>query len=178
MALGVVRTTRWVNTRLARVPHLRLAGVFLCAYFGVAQLAIASNSCNSLSKVEWLLGTWSSSSPKRVYQERWHKVSDATLEGESKVTSADGQSIGVESLRIVAMQGGIFYLAKVPENTLPIAFKLNSCTDSMLQFANPQHDFPQSINYRKTSEDSLSVSVTGAEGEGFTLEFTRRHSEH
>jgi Domain of unknown function (DUF6265) len=132
----------------------------------------AETNCNSLNNISWLLGNWTSNSSKRTYVESWRKVSKDTYEGHSQVTSKDGKTTGYESLRLVNMSGDVFYLAKVSENALPIAFKLASCTANSALFQNITHDFPQSIKYSQ-NEKSLSVSVKGKNSEGFNIYFNR-----
>lgn len=136
-------------------------------------LASASTNCSSLANIDWILGSWSSKSTKRTYQESWSKISNDTYEGHSQVTLVNGKNVGYESLRLVVMAGEVFYLAKVTENELPIAFKLVSCTRGSLHFQNLKHDFPQSIKYFRNSENSFSVSVEGKENKGFRLNFLR-----
>ncbi|WP_299942430.1 DUF6265 family protein [uncultured Microbulbifer sp.] len=136
-------------------------------------LAQASMDCRSLEDIDWILGSWVSESSQRTYKEHWSKVSEATYEGYSEVTLTDGKNSGYESLRLVNMAGNIFYLAKVSENTLPIAFKLVSCSKDRLHFENIHHDFPQSIQYAYNNAGNLSVLVAGSGNKGFKLNFDR-----
>ena len=86
---------------------------------------------------------------------------------------ANGQITKTETLRLVAMSGDVFYIAKVPENTLPVPFRMETCSDDVATFANPAHDFPKRISYRWAAPDRMTVSVQGEGDQGFTLEFKR-----
>ncbi|WP_100643723.1 DUF6265 family protein [Alteromonas facilis] len=131
----------------------------------------AQSSCASLDLVEWIIGDWKTVSPKRTYHEHWQKISDSTYEGFSRVGSHDNTQTSFESLRLVEMASEVFYLAKVAENELPIAFKLILCDHNRVQFQNNKHDFPQSITYTLTSEGKLPVLVESENNKGFTLKF-------
>lgn len=151
--------------------YLLRNAIFLTIIF--APLTQASMDCRSLDALDWILGSWVSESSQRTYKEHWSKVSDDTYEGYSEVTLSSGKNSGYESLRLVNMAGNIFYLAKVSENTLPIAFKLVSCSKDRLHFENIDHDFPQSIQYSYNSAGNLSVLVAGNGNKGFKLNFDR-----
>lgn len=122
----------------------------------------ASPKASPLERCSWLLGTWRTGEPPHVTRESWTAASGSTWEGETITVSADDGKIQfTESLRIVAMAGEIFYLAKVAHNTLPVAFKLIQMDDHVLVFENPSHDFPRRMTYRLTEQNRLEVVVEG-----------------
>ena len=135
---------------------------------------LTGNMDQNLREMDWLIGTWKArNSPEKAILEHWNKASDLTFEGVGLIESGDTRK-EQETLRIVAMSGEIFYLAKVSHNPFPTAFKLTRQSQKELVFENPDHDFPKKIVYRLITEDSLEVSVTGAEEKGFTLRFQRQ----
>jgi hypothetical protein len=79
----------------------------------------------------------------------------------------------VEELRLVEMDGGVFYVAKVSHNELPVAFRLVECGADRLVFANPAHDFPRRLEYDRQADGRLSVRVSDGASQGFTLVFVR-----
>lgn len=79
----------------------------------------------------------------------------------------------METLRIAAMSGGVFYIAKVPEHDLPIAFELTVCDERTAVVENPGHDSPKMIAYRLAVDGVLSVTVTDGADRGFTLRYVR-----
>ena len=133
-----------------------------------------AQECNDLSAVEWMAGAWETEDAVRRTAEHWAPISEHTMEGEGRVYRKEGGSLtGSESLRLVDMGGEVFYLAKTRGNPLPIAFRLESCTDDSATFENPDHDFPQRLVYRHPSRDALHVEVSDLDGNGFLLEFVR-----
>ena len=77
----------------------------------------------------------------------------------------------VASMRLVAMDGQIFYLAKVASNLLPMAFRLDTCEPRRALFTNPSHDFPKSIDYSLAKNGELIVVVGHDQAQQFTLVF-------
>ncbi len=83
------------------------------------------------------------------------------------------RSTSAEELRLVEMADGVFYIAKVTHNELPVAFRLSECADGRFAFVNPTHDFPKRLDYVRQGEDRLVVRVSDGADKGFTLNFTR-----
>lgn len=136
-------------------------------------------ACQSLSVIDWVLGEWTRTGKTSVIRETWRKVSEATFEGESIATSlADREVVGYETLRLVSMSDGVFYIAKVTENEMPVPFRMTHCSDDHAVFENPEHDAPQRLTYehkhaRGEDPDHLEVTVEGGAMKAFTLVFTR-----
>ena len=69
-----------------------------------------------------------------------------------------------EFLRIERRADGVYYVA-APSGQKEDAFKLVSITtddkDTIFTFSNPQHDFPQTIIYRRGIEGWLYAHVEG-----------------
>ena len=138
-----------------------------------------AGECGTLERVDWLLGDWTARAGETEIRESWRRVSESTFEGESVTTALAGNDvIDVETLRLVAMSGGVFYLAKVSHNELPVPFRLTECTDGLLVFENPLHDAPRRLTYAllEASEPGgtgLEVRVGGGRMEEFSLLFRR-----
>ena len=71
-----------------------------------------------------------------------------------------------ERLRIEQGDDGLVYVAS-PKGQAPTRFPATSVEQDHLRFENPEHDFPQSLDYR-LSGTTLTVEVRG-EGGGFDL---------
>ena len=69
---------------------------------------------------------------------------------------ADDEVVNYETLRLVAMSDGVFYIAKVTHNDLPVPFRLTQCSEGVAVFENPAHDAPRRLIYRV-----LDVSAPG-----------------
>ena len=125
--------------------------------------------------MHWLLGAWRAEGEQVFTDETWTQVSPSTFEGRGEATTrASGEKQGLETLRLVEMSGGIYYIAKVGHNDLPVAFQATHCSDDSAVFENPQHDFPKRLAYRSKGADGLVVEVSDGAARGFALEFTRR----
>jgi Domain of unknown function (DUF6265) len=112
-------------------------------------------------KFDWLLGEWKMERANSYTIESWKQAGVNTIEGESFTLDSKNDSIIFsESLRILLMNGEYFYLAKVPQNKLPVAFKMSYYHDERIVFENINHDFPQRIEYSKISNDSLRVTIS------------------
>lgn len=145
----------------------------------VASLAMPAGSavsgdCSTLEPAAWLLGTWTATSGKERLTEDWRRAGDATFEGEGSTWSIEsGERTGSESLRLAAMSSGVYYIAKVAHNPLPVPFALTSCTAGILVFENPAHDFPRRLEYTYVAPDRMTVRVSDGLAKAFTLEFRR-----
>ncbi|WJG09285.1 DUF6265 family protein [Aliiglaciecola sp. LCG003] len=128
--------------------------------------------CNSLDSLDWILGTWHSQTEKDQTWETWQRATDNTFEGKGETHSA--AAIHQEQLRLINMNGEIFYLAKVPSNNLPVAFKLESCESRTAKFVNFEHDFPQILEYHINQDNELVVSVSSTTNQGFVVKFQQQ----
>ena len=68
-----------------------------------------------------------------------------------------------------------------PRGLGDVDFKLVQAGDDYVEFANPEHDFPQRIVYRRVTPDTLEITVSapwadkGTEpGKGFSYRLQRR----
>ncbi len=139
-----------------------------------------AEDCSSLETVGWLAGDWTTGGEGRQVLESWDAVSADTFEGLGAVRASRDDEVHVtETLRLAAMSGSVYYIAKVPENDSPVPFRLTSCSGGSATFENPAHDFPKRISYRYSEHDGpgpperMTVSVSGDGDQGFTLEFER-----
>lgn len=131
--------------------------------------APAAADCTELAPLDWLLGAWRADAGKTVITERWSRASAVTFEGLGEQQAGDRRVR--ESLRLVEMSGKVFYLAKVDENPLPVAFELTTCVDGRYLFENPAHGFPRQIEYLRDRDAGFRVKVSNRDGSGFQLDF-------
>ncbi|MDK1286522.1 DUF6265 family protein [Pseudoalteromonas umbrosa] len=151
---------------------------YLIAICAVFNTQVQANTCDSLASLTWLIGDWSSKNSKLKINESWKKISNKTFEGSGYTFSIKkNKTVSAETLRLVEMSGEIFYVAKVASNSLPVAFKLTSCTAETAVFENFEHDFPKQLTYQLKSENQITVAVTGENDKGFSIKFTREISK-
>jgi hypothetical protein len=70
-----------------------------------------------------------------------------------------------EHLRIELTKGIPTYVAH-PSGQSEAAFAAIAVSDTAVLFSNPAHDFPQRIEYRRITRDSLVARIEGAIGGG------------
>lgn len=68
-----------------------------------------------------------------------------------------------EHLRIETRGGKPTYVAH-PSGQAESAFAAETVSDTLVVFANPAHDFPQKISYRKVGSDSIIARIEGPRG--------------
>jgi len=123
--------------------------------------SISSLNFAQMDNFNWLLCEWKMESENSYIVENWAKVGFNTIEGESFTFDSQTDSILFsESLRILHMGNEYFYLAKVPQNHMPIAFLMTYIDENSIIFENGSHDYPQRIEYSKLENDSLVVTIS------------------
>ncbi len=83
---------------------------------------------------------------------------------------------GYEFLLLQRKDGRLTYSA-FPSGQDPADFRATDVSAGRLRFENPRHDFPQAIEYERTSPDSLTANVygeIGADEPAFVLRYARR----
>lgn len=136
--------------------------------------AAAASDCGTLDPLRWLIGDWVADGSRQRFHESWEAAGPGTLEGTgAEHSKPEGRVVSLESLRLVQMSGGVFYIAKVAHNALPVAFRLVACEPGRFVFENPAHGFPRKLVYTRHGEDALTVDVSDGGDKGFTLEFRR-----
>jgi Domain of unknown function (DUF6265) len=145
--------------RVHRCGHLLRA---LCVALALSPLTAAGQSSSDPESVRWLAGCWEQRRGARVVQEQWMAPSGGMLLGMSRTVSGD-VAREFELLRIVSQNGVLTYIAQ-PGGGAPTSFAATSVSDTGVVFANPAHDFPQRIMYRKVGRDSLIARIEGEQG--------------
>lgn len=153
---------------------MRIIRALLVAPLALAAPLLGAQPC-SLDSLQWLLGHWVADDGVSITSESWVKVSALTFEGigqsKSKATNERQHS---ESLRLIEVASELFYVAKPEQNSLPVSFKLTHCSSKQAVFENPAHDFPQRLEYQLGTTNKMTVTVSGAAGKKFDINFTRR----
>jgi hypothetical protein len=115
-------------------------------------------------RLGWLVGGWRDVEGEATTMETWVAQSDGDLLGSGRVMI--GQVIGfAETLAIASRDGKLEYTAW-PAGQEPVRFLEKESGEYTVVFANPNHDFPREITYRRTDATHLEVSAVGvSEGE-------------
>jgi uncharacterized protein DUF6265 len=109
----------------------------------------------------------------------WEGEQEGVRSEECWLTPANGLMVGMhrdlfkgdraffEFLRIESQAEGIAYLAS-PAGAPATAFRLVAASAGRVEFANPQHDYPQRIIYQADGSDRLKARVEGPGAGGAT----------
>lgn len=123
---------------------------------------VAAQAPNELGRLAFMAGCWELRTPTRVTHEQWMAPLGGVMLGMSRTVVRDAAREW-EFLRLAVSGGVVTYLAQ-PGGRPATAFPASVVTDSSVTFANPGHDFPQRILYRRVGADSLVARIEGEQG--------------
>jgi hypothetical protein len=138
-----------------------------------APAAHAQQTPATADRLGWLAGCWVARSGARVVEEQWMRPRGGSLLGMSRTVAADS-AVAHELMRIVDRGGGLVFQAH-PSGQAPAEFPAVEAGPERAVFADPAHDFPQRIVYRRVGADSLVARVEG-ERDGTTRGFDFRYA--
>lgn len=154
-----------------------LVVAILC--FAVTASAQAKDATPPNAKVgdlSWIAGCWETkdATKQRSIVEQWMAPDGGAMLGMSRTVKA-GKMTGYEFLRIVTDEAGVKYVSRPSQNTTDTDFRLSRFSASEVTFANPAHDFPQRIIYRRDG-DKLTARIEAGSGDklkGIDFNYTR-----
>jgi len=136
--------------------------IILCCVSSIHSL----ENTPKLNDLHWLAGQWTGQMGNNLYMESWTINPAGRLEGKAYMKNHNGDIIFSEVLRIDEIGNHIVYIVSV-NNSNPVLFTLIEVTykegSPAWVFKNQEHDFPQSITYRKKSPNSLHARVAGVQ---------------
>lgn len=116
---------------------------------------------DAVDRLGWLSGDWVSEANGRWTEEQWSEPRGGLMLGLGRSGKA-GRAMGFEFMRIaIDADGGVVFWGS-PGGSAAVPFKLVEASATTVTFANPQHDFPKRISYRRDG-DLLTATVTGDE---------------
>ena len=136
--------------------------------------SMAASPGPSVDDLAWMAGRWESVSRDRWTEEYWSAPRAGAMIGYSR--SGQGEAMGeYEFIRLVPGEDGVpAYLAS-PGGAAPVAFRLIERREGSAVFANPAHDYPQRIVYRRDG-DTMVATVSRTDGSNATS-WTYRRAE-
>ena len=124
---------------------------------------------SGLDKITWLAGQWRESGSDRMTEELWMPPRGKLMLGLNRGTRK-GRPASFEYLRIQETTEGTFLFAS-PSGKEAVRFELVEATKTKAVFTNPEHDFPQRIEYRL--EDDKLIARTSGDTPGPSWTFDR-----
>jgi uncharacterized protein DUF6265 len=149
-----------------------LAQLFVLITFSM--LATPHASDPSVTSLKWLAGCWELRAGDRIVTEQWSQPRGRMMLGSGHTTKADS-TVEYEQTRILERGSTLVYAAH-PSGQVPAEFVAEGVADTLVVFANPAHDFPQRVIYRRRGADSLIARVEGERGgrvRGFDFPYRR-----
>jgi hypothetical protein len=139
-------------------------------FIGIAMLVPAGTQAADL---EWLTGRWCGGEGGEKIVEQWLPPVAGETIGMSR-SVRDGRVQSFEFLRIARRDGVATYLAQ-PGGRPATAFPRSASGADWIRFANPAHDFPQQIEYRRDGA-GLVAEISGPGKDGKRRAITYRYA--
>lgn len=136
----------------------------------LAGLTLVLPSVVEAGELDWLAGHWCGLRGQTFNEETWLPERGGVLIGLHRDTR-EGRAAGFEFLRIAQVDGRWTYLAQ-PNGGAVVPFTATNVTADSAEFANPAHDFPRRVIYRRVDADTLHARVDDGSDAGRTLEWT------
>lgn len=122
---------------------------------------MASSGNSAQSDLDWLGGCWVTADHSS--QEVWVVDSDKSLIGFSVALSA-GKVVFYEVLSIKQNDDGLWTYTAHPSGQASASFIAVETSENSVVFANPDHDYPQEISYRRdASQLYATISLRGGD---------------
>lgn len=124
-------------------------------------------SQTSIQSLNWLLGEWQHIQREMVFTEFWQLSPDSSFYIGTGNAQKNEKIVSQEEMRITFEYGELYYIVTVKNHNenKAIPFRLTSLTDNSVTFENPDHDFPQKIEYTMINQDSINAVVSATSNE-------------
>lgn len=139
---------------------IRVAALVVLA--GVLPSRTPAPAQGGVAQLRWLAGCHELRAGTRLVHEQWMAPRGGMMMGMSRTVAGDTVR-EFEHLRIEMRTGKPTYVAH-PSGQAETAFAAEIANDTIVVFANPAHDFPQKIIYRKVGSDSVIARIEGPRG--------------
>lgn len=134
------------------------------AWFAAVLLA-ASHSVtragedSPLAAAAWLAGEWQAEIRNGSVEESWLTPAGGLMTAMSR-TVREGRATGFEFITLHVDGDELVYTAR-PSGQAETEFRGGAETEGHLSFRNPEHDFPQRIDYLRQDDGSIVAKVYG-----------------
>lgn len=152
---------------------MKVRALVLAAFW--AMVGVPGEAKAERPDLEWLAGHWCIEDGDRRVDEVWLSGAAGAMHGLSRTLAGDRVE-SFEFMRIEADAGRTNFLAQ-PNGAPSTAFALIEHGANHASFANPAHDFPNRIDYRR-ERDRLHAQISGPGRDGPTrISFDYRHCD-
>jgi hypothetical protein len=159
-------------TEKSPVGTVALAVVAAMIFMTADQPATAQSDTVRVSNLVWMSGCWvaNEQGPEDFDAEHWTRPMGAMF-GINRSVRA-GRVSFYEYLRIEQSAGEIYFVARPAGAERETSFRLTESGESTVVFENPEHDFPNRIEYSRPEPGHLRARVSSGE-RGFEILFRR-----
>jgi hypothetical protein len=124
---------------------------------------MARESPRRVQRLQWISACWKERKPGSTVEEFWTTPNGGMLFGIGRTIvkrDAGDTTASFEIMRIYERAGKLVFAAQ-PSGQELAEFTEQELTDSSVVFANPTHDFPQFVRYRRRGSHELHARVDG-----------------
>ena len=160
---------------MSRIPKSALLVVPVALLVTAGAVVAQVVAQDDVRSAAWLSGCWVASAGDNRTDEVWMEPEGGMMVGMSR-TVRGGMATGYELVLLQRKHGRVTYSA-FPSGQSPADFPATEVSAGRLRFENPRHDFPQAIEYERTSPDSLTAKVYGdvaSPDPAFVLRYARK----
>ena len=126
-------------------------------------LAGTAGAAGPNSSIDWIAGYWCGQIGEETFEEIWLTPHGEVTVGVGRSLKGD-KTTGFEFFRIADIDGVQSFIAQ-PSGNPPTAFRRTDGGETWVRFENPEHDFPQRVEYRRDG-DALHAEVAGPGKDG------------
>ena len=131
-------------------------------------LAASAREHGPLEPLRFMAGCWQGmGADGQVIEEHYTAPSANLMLGMTRYTR-NGAATGYE-FATIAWEDSTIVLTPRPSGQEPVPFRLETMGDGAAVWANPSHDFPTRIAYRRVAGDTLVARVEGQGKDGATV---------
>jgi hypothetical protein len=124
-----------------------------------------SSSAAGVEQLAWLTGCWERRTARGAFiQEQWMPPRGGMMMGMARTFVRDTLR-EYEFVVIREVEGKLRYEAH-PSGQPAATFPQKVLTDTLVEFEDPAHDYPQRVGYRKAGADSVIAWIDGTTPQG------------
>ena len=151
-------------------PLDRISKCFLIVAALAMPLIGSAKAEDANPSLDWMAGHWCVDMGGDTVEELWLPPHGGVMVGLGRTRNAE-RTTGFEYLRIADFDGVQSFIAQ-PGGRPPTSFRRTAGGEDWVRFENPDHDFPQRIEYRREGEVlHAEVAGPGEDGEEAVIGF-------
>lgn len=137
---------------------MRFAAITLAAALAV----VPATAQETVAMPGWMAGAWELRDGERWADEFWTPPRGGLMIGAARMGSGD-RLTEFEHSRIVRHADGSMSFVAQPRGAPPTEFRLVDSGPQMVEFANPDHDYPQRVRYWREGR-TLNARISRMDG--------------